>query len=105
MAEFVFPPEFCGFAGHFPGNPIVPGIAQIMAVLYACGGAPPAALLAVKSCKFFRPVSPGERICIEGKSTPSANEVVVAATVRAGEAVCAAMKLLVKPETEDIPLC
>lgn len=92
-AAFVFPPDFCGFAGHFPGNPVLPGIAQIMAVLHACGGEPPSALLAVTSCKFLRPVGPGERVIAEGKRTASANGVAVTATARVGDAVCAVMKL------------
>ncbi len=102
-AEFVFPADFCGFAGHFPGNPVLPGIAQIMAVLHACGGETPAVPLAVTSCKFLRPVSPGERVYVEGKRTASANGVVIAATVRAGDAPCATMRLLCTAETEVFP--
>ena len=27
--DFLFPPEFIGFAGHFPGEPILPAVVQI----------------------------------------------------------------------------
>ncbi len=31
-ARCLFPPIFCGFAGHFPGNPILPAIVQLATV-------------------------------------------------------------------------
>ncbi|MBM9604303.1 hypothetical protein [Desulfopila inferna] len=31
-AECLFPPSFIGFAGHFPGNPVLPAIVQLAAV-------------------------------------------------------------------------
>lgn len=30
-STFVFPPEFRGFAGHFPGRPILPGVCMLKA--------------------------------------------------------------------------
>jgi 3-hydroxyacyl-[acyl-carrier-protein] dehydratase len=94
-AGFVFPPAFPGFAGHFPGKPVLPGIAQIMAVIHACGVGTPPALRAVKSCKFLRPVAPGERIAVKGKKTGDGDGMRVTATLQAGEALCASMTLLV----------
>ena len=31
---FVFPPEYPGFGGHFPGRPVLPAVAQLGAVRY-----------------------------------------------------------------------
>lgn len=31
---FRFPPSFAGFGGHFPGNPVLPGIIQLSTVRY-----------------------------------------------------------------------
>lgn len=98
-AAFLFPPEFCGFAGHFPGNPVLPGIAQIMAVLHACG-ADPSALLAVTSCKFLHPVGPNEVVVANGKTTETAKGVAVSATVQIGDTLCATMKLLLTADKE-----
>jgi predicted hotdog family 3-hydroxylacyl-ACP dehydratase len=44
------------FLGHFPGHPILPGIAHLAVVEYALG----APLAAVRSLKLRRPVAPGE---------------------------------------------
>lgn len=32
-AHFVFPEDFIGFQGHFPGNKILPGICQIQCII------------------------------------------------------------------------
>lgn len=99
-AEFVFPPDFIGFAGHFPGNPILPGIAQIMAVLHACG--PGLRLRAVKNCKFLRPVIPGERLSVtterrgDACGTDSGTDIDIDAVLRVGQERCASMRLLLE---------
>jgi len=46
------------FAGHFPGHPILPGIAHLAFVERALG----VPLTAVRSMKIRRPVAPGERL-------------------------------------------
>ncbi|OGV37400.1 MAG: hypothetical protein A2020_15085 [Lentisphaerae bacterium GWF2_45_14] len=60
-AGFVFPPDSIVFGGHFPGNPILPGICQleaIKAILEKTVGKA-VRLTAVKSAKFFKPLQPG----------------------------------------------
>ena len=34
ISVFRFPPSFSGFGGHFPGNPVLPGIVQLSTVRY-----------------------------------------------------------------------
>jgi len=48
------------YAGHFPGNPIAPGVANIQLVkeLAQTLVAQPVRLTSVKQCKFLRPLRP-----------------------------------------------
>jgi 3-hydroxyacyl-[acyl-carrier-protein] dehydratase len=98
-AVFLFPPEFPGFAGHFPGNPVLPGIAQIMAVLHACGPGAPPALRGIKTCKFLRPVRPGELVAVQGRRKGEGESASVAATLHIDNVLCASMTLfLAEPD-------
>jgi len=50
-------------AGHFPGNPIIPGALLLDTVVDAIHGAD-AAPYAIRAVKFLRPVRPGDKIRI-----------------------------------------
>ena len=63
-AVYVFRQDFPGFEGHFPANPILPGIAQIMAVVQTVCHDRAGSLLDIKRCKFTRPVRPLEHMKI-----------------------------------------
>ena len=94
-AAFVFPSEFLGFAGHFPGRPVLPGIAQIMAVVHACGDGAPPVLRGIKTCKFLRPVIPGERVAIQGVKKSEGPAATVTAAMAVDGVPCASMTLSV----------
>lgn len=61
-----FPP----FGGHFPGNPILPGIALLAIVQTALEKAFSCALEPeeFRKIKFFRPVTPGTALILEGSA-------------------------------------
>ena len=98
-AEFYFAEDFTGFAGHFPGNPVVPGIALIMAVQVTVGqaeawpdGGPE--LFGVKRCKFSRPVRPGETVRVKAVlSAPEEGKRKATARLSVHEEACAEMTL------------
>ena len=53
-------------AGHFPGNPIIPGALTLDAVLDAIARDDPVAQACeIRAVKFLRPIRPGDRIRID----------------------------------------
>ena len=64
--ELVAPLNHPCYAGHFPDNPVVPGVVLLELVVQALGrGAP----RAVASAKFHRVLKPGDRFAIAWKSS------------------------------------
>jgi 3-hydroxymyristoyl/3-hydroxydecanoyl-(acyl carrier protein) dehydratase len=54
------PPDHPALAGHFPGNPIVPGVVLLDEVLRAAG----LRCARLSSVKFHTPLRPGEEFTI-----------------------------------------
>ena len=90
-ASFCFPPDFTGFQGHFPGNPVLPGIVQILMAEVTAGRGNDRLLAEVVRCKFLRPVSPGERVNVT--ATPAGGEKWTC-DLTVGEERCALMTLI-----------
>jgi len=66
-AKFFFAASHPVAAGHFPGNPIIPGALLLDEILLALGGAADGPVV-VKSAKFFRPLRPGEGVIVQFQS-------------------------------------
>jgi len=60
--SFCLSPDFVGFQGHFPDNPILPAVTQIQAgvllAAHSCGKAP--RLASLSRAKFMRPIRPSQ---------------------------------------------
>ena len=82
-ARLRFPPDFIGFQGHFPGNPILPGVCLIEAVLGVLESAYGKSLRLRKivSAKFREPVRPDQAIVIDCASSAEARGLRVNARV------------------------
>ena len=68
----VFPPEEPFFRGHFPGDPLVPGVILAEALAQTAGLAAGQAgrafrLSAIRGMKFLRPVRPNEEILLSAR--------------------------------------
>lgn len=70
QTEWLVPPDHPAFAGHFPGQPIVPGVVLLDRVLWMAGRARGAATWTVAQAKFLRPVGPGENLRFNLVDTP-----------------------------------
>jgi len=62
--QFRFGPDFEGFAGHFPGHPLLPAFVQVLVISALARILAPesGALSRVDKAKFLREIRPGEEI-------------------------------------------
>jgi 3-hydroxyacyl-[acyl-carrier-protein] dehydratase len=66
LVEQVIPDTHPSLPGHFPGNPVVPGVVILDAVLQALYAWQPGSRLArMPSVKFVSPLRPGQPFIIE----------------------------------------
>ena len=84
--EFRFPADDPVFAGHFPGNPILPGVFQLELTRMAAESVLkcPLTLREVSKAKFRLPISPAENIRVELKLTEKDGAVQARASFSVG---------------------
>lgn len=80
------------YAGHFPGNPILPGVVLLDAAIHALAlqHGLDAAHSQIKSAKFASPVSPGEDLSLNSEPTAPGSfrfEIVAAGRTVASGAI------------------
>lgn len=71
--ELTFAVQHPTAAGHFPGNPVIPGALLLAEVLHAIAASEGSSLNAgqVKAAKFLHPVQPGDTVTIDYARTAS----------------------------------
>lgn len=84
------------FAGHFPGQPVVPGVftLQVIKECIAYALEKEVRFTTIQNCKFSRTILPGEHRLLEIHCTyvPQAGEWPVNASVQAGDAIFLSLK-------------
>ncbi|TVR42912.1 MAG: hypothetical protein EA402_10690 [Planctomycetota bacterium] len=68
--EACFHPDLPVFGGHFPGNPLVPGVYQLALVcqlMQAVAGLGQLQLLAIERCKWTRPLRPDDLLTVSAR--------------------------------------
>jgi 3-hydroxyacyl-[acyl-carrier-protein] dehydratase len=93
--RYRFGPGFIGFSGHFPGNPILPAIVQIRAVvsLAEAESGKTLRLAAVRSAKFLAPIRPDEDVWIRYRRRVDSGMDICDATLSVAEKTVAAFQL------------
>ena len=98
LAAFTPPADFPPFNGHFPGNPILPGIAQIALITEILNRADASGYMldTVKRVKFLSPALPEKTLSAEVSCRPGEEKDVVCAeaVLRSDEKKISVLKLL-----------
>jgi 3-hydroxyacyl-[acyl-carrier-protein] dehydratase len=92
-ASFLFTENFLGFDGHFSGNPMLPGIAQIMAVVLTASAGRDSRLLEVRRAKFMDMVRPGDTMRVRATVKPDGERTLVTGDCATEKGPCAQIKL------------
>ncbi len=77
VAVKTFPPGHPFFRGHFPGDPVVPGViltealAQTAGIAAGAGGNRSYRLSAIKMMKFLKPVRPAQELSLNARKSGS----------------------------------
>ena len=108
-AEAAFPAELAVFTGHFPGHPLVPGVAIIALIQAAYEAACSTAIriVAVERCKWKTPTVPGERLTLMISSVGAAGDEhhqrITATVSNATGVACEAHLMIDHPHKRDDP--
>jgi len=83
LREYVFGEGFVGFDGHFPGQPVLPAMVQLMAGAQCAGDAAGEALrpVGVARAKFLRPILPGEKMRVRVRLSPKGSDIVAIVSI------------------------
>lgn len=96
-ATLVFAADLPVFVGHFPGQPLVPGVHQLAAVAEAARRALGSLEVeAIDRAKWSAPAYPGQELAIEARWKQRDGRVIVDGTVSGPDGVCATCRLILR---------
>ena len=100
-AAFTPPADFPPFAGHFPGKPVLPGIAQTLIVTEALRkfSGQHAELAEIRRIKFTNPAFPEVQLFIQADCRPAKDGLEVSAAISGNGKKIATLKLLFRGVT------
>ena len=96
-ATCVFTADFLGFDGHFPGDPMLPGVAQIMAAAFTASGGRDMRIKQVGRTKFMSMVRPDDTLHVRAAVKPVVDGLAVTADCSVASGPCAHIKLVLAP--------
>lgn len=102
---FVFPEEFIGFQGHFPGKKVLPGVCHIQCALTTLekANSKQVVLKEIMLAKYLAPVSPGEElICVCSDIQAKDDEFVVKAVLSRNGSKVSELKLRFRFEEDKV---
>ncbi|BCS88445.1 3-hydroxyacyl-ACP dehydratase FabZ family protein [Pseudodesulfovibrio sediminis] len=85
--DFTFDKDFIGFDGHFPGNPILPAVVQLMAGSMAATEAIDATTgkqvtpVGAGRAKFLKQIAPGDLLKVTGKLKSKKDETIAVISI------------------------
>ncbi len=95
--------DFVGFNGHFPDEPVLPGICMITAVLVAaqkhlgCN----LHIKTVKAAKFYSPARPGDSLTVKGKVEEADSGWRISGTITSDEERVGKVSLIAKTQIQE----
>ena len=89
--RYRFSVGFVGFAGHFPGSPILPAIVQLQCVACLAGEQTgiPLRLATVEEAKFLVPIRPDQELLVQYRLRPVAGKSLYDARLTVADQIAA----------------
>jgi 3-hydroxyacyl-[acyl-carrier-protein] dehydratase len=102
VASFLFSKDQEVFGGHFPGNPVLPGVFHVEMVRFALevGRQRRFRLARIDKCKFMKPVCPGQTVTLNAAWNERDNATEVKAILECDGSPVAKMSLSLLTETD-----